>query len=297
MLRSDLFRRLGFHAVTFVLVVLAAGSSAAHEQSVRIKVLGIPGYDTLLRDLANRGYTASLYGPANRPAEGFQVVSIGAKVPADTALTVLRMARSRIPSLQYVLLAGDHDSIATESNEITIGGTNGLMSDFPEARPLTAANLNELIGAGVKRPDLFYANVRSGYLGVTTAATGESNVTIREDGVIVVPREDGGADLYSSSGRKGVITPEGDERWPMSNLMGVRPVSETSGPDAAWMADLDTWLTWIAERQMQDIERLLGDDSAVQNYKNKEAEVADTLYDRVHTRRQYLSILIDIKNN
>jgi len=266
-------------------------------QNVNVRILKVPGWQGLLRSLRQAGYSASIYGSADRPAVGYQVVAIGSDVPSEEAISVLKLISQHVPSIKYIILAGDHPSIATGDNEVTVGGTNGLMDDFPNSRELDRKEISDLIEMGENRKDLFYSYIRNTYLMLANETSTDSKVRIREDGVLVYPNPDGSAQLISPSGRRGFLTKDGEERWPMADYMEQKPVREAGVLNQEWLDEMDNWLTWIAEKQYRDIKLLLEDSVSVNTYKSYENTNCETMYEKIHMRRKYLNILIEKQNN
>jgi hypothetical protein len=281
--------------VPVALLGIAGLPGASMAQDAVVRVLGVPGYSELLRDLQAAGYSSTLYGPADRPAEGFDVFSIGASVPATQAIEILTLARRRIPSLNYVVLTGDRDAAAGGPNDVFVGGTTRSMDHFPAAAPLSERQFAELLRAGSARPDLFYANVRATYMprASTAPAGSEGAFFIREDGILVVPDADGGASLYRSNGARGGRSADGLEIWPFANLAPVQPARQGASPNQQWLDQMNSWLEAMGNRLLRDLEVLLPDQASIDNYKAYEEQNAADLYDRVYLRRQYLSLVID----
>jgi len=279
--------------IPFLLIFLFPQQTLA--QGIAVLVLGVPGYDLLLMDLSAAGYLARRYGPSGRPAGDFQVVSIGTAVPPAQALEVLRKAKERIPSLKYVVLTGDRDPAIGEAKDIYIGGSNRIMDQFPDADPLTDREFQALIRRGEKRTDLFYTTLRRTYLPIKNRQScgREEGASIRDDGVIVVPKPDGSAELFDSNGRRGERTTEGREMWFRSNLAPLRPAQYGGTLDQAWLDNMNKWLESIALGMSRDLEILLPNEQSLNNYRAYEGRNAKNLYDQIQLRRQYLSIVID----
>lgn len=277
-------------ALLFALPMASLG-----QDRVEVAVLGVPGHERLIQDLREAGYSAYRYGPAGRPSVGYEVITLGDDVAPAAAVEIVEMARRRIPSLSYIVLNDDRRRSPSEGNEISIGGTNGIMEQFPEADPLSASDFAELLTAARRNVGRLHDLVRATYLGRGTAASsdGRRDIYIREDGVVVVPNDDGTARLYDDDGGRGFLTEDGQERWLMANLAQLEPVTMGGQIDDEWVATLNDWMEWLGDRLMEDIEILLGDDEALRNYEAYEDRETDTLYERIHMRREYLTLIVD----
>lgn len=297
MRRTNLWKRVATRITLLWAPLLFVLPIASHGQEVEVEVavLGVPGHERLIQDLREAGYSAYRYGPAGRPAEGFQVITLGDAVPPLTAIEIVRMARRRIPSLSYIVLNGDRPRSPSEADEISIGGTNGIMDPFPEAEPLSASDFTELLSAARNDPGRLHELVRAAYTDRETAETsdGPRDIYIREDGVVVIPNEDGTATLRDADGRRGVRGQDGQERWLMANLAQLAPVTQGGQIDDEWVQTLNAWMEWLGDRLLEDLEILLGDEEALRNYVAHEDRECDTLYERVHMRRKYLTLIID----
>ena len=113
-----------------------------------VEVLGIPNSDTAIAAMQRAGYDARLYGPPGRPAEGFEVITIGAQVPARVAQELLVLSRRYLPSLRYVVLMDDRKEGASwRPLEISFGGTNRILDIFRKVTPLPPPGWQRLANA------------------------------------------------------------------------------------------------------------------------------------------------------
>jgi hypothetical protein len=283
-------------AVAVLLMMPFTGPLSA--QDVSVDVLGVPGHARLIENLRAAGYSAHLYGPGNRPAAGYEVISIGDQVPPAVAVDIVRRATRLIPSLRYLILTGDRAQPASGPQEIAIGVTNSVLDQFPHARPLAEGDLRRLLNPDLP-PEDFHRRIRLTY--TRPGLAGDQSVPeapyIRADGVLVVPNADGTARLYAPNGRRGFLTEEGQEQWLMQDLTPMTPTAETGSVGQAWLDQMNGWLESMAQEMLRDIERMLEDPASMANYKALEDEETSTLYERVTLRREYLSLLISANFN
>ena len=126
----------------------AGGESRGFNRSpYTVSVLGIPSSDVAIRAMRAAGYTASLYGPAGRPAEGYEVISIGARVPARVAQELLTIARQHMPTLRYVVLAEDLRGAPDRPMDIAFGVTTRSLDGFQKATPLPPPGWQRILNA------------------------------------------------------------------------------------------------------------------------------------------------------
>ena len=78
-----------------------------------------------------------------------------------------------------------------------------------------------------------------------------------------------------------------------ADLAQLQPVKQGGTVDDEWVQTLNEWMEWLGDRLLKDIEILLGDDEALNNYVTHEDRECETLYERVHMRRKYLTLIID----
>ena len=127
-----------------------------------VSVLGVPNASNAIEAFRAVGYAASQYGPLGRPAEEFQVITIGSRVPVLVAQEVLAIARRHLSGLRYVLMAEDVPSVPRDRRlEISLGVTNRVLGDLRSATPLPEAGWKRLAAA----PDLrtFHTTARAYY--------------------------------------------------------------------------------------------------------------------------------------
>ena len=93
------------------------------------------------------GYTVNLNGPAGRPAKGYEVISIGARVPVRVAQELLTIARQHMPTLRYVILAEDLSGAAERPMDIAMGVTNRSLDGFQKATPLPPPGWQRILNA------------------------------------------------------------------------------------------------------------------------------------------------------
>ncbi len=287
------------------------GQVFAQAATVKVNVLGVPGHDRLIKHLREVGYSASQYGPAGRAASDFQVISIGNQVPVDVAVDIIARATRRIPSLKYVVLTGDRERAVGDPMDIAIGATNGILKEFRNAKPLSKEDFRRLLKRDLSR-DQFHKLIRSTYSGkfhqfhefIAPTATGKADkaqtekVHIRSDGVLVVPNPDGSAQLYAPDGRSGTRTKEGDQWFRRDLPKKTVSIQPPGTVDQAWVNALNKWLESISDGMLEDIEVLLKDlDLSMKNYRTYEREESETLYEKITTRYDYLSFLIEMKLN
>lgn len=288
-LSKQLYRYFGFLPICLLLL-----ASHLYAGNVSVDVLGIPGHQRLIRELRERGYSASLYGPTGRAADEYQVISIGEKVPPRTAVDIIHRAM-RIQSLKYVILTADRERPASGPFEIAIGVTSKVLDQFPGIRPFSTEDLRRLRRQS-PHLDAIHRLIRSTYAETGANRPGRE-VYIRPDGVLVVPNPDGTAKLYSRYGQRGFLTKEGQERWLMQDLAPKIPVKPAGSADQAWIEQMDSWLQSIGKRMLAVIEIVLDDDESMRNYKGFEQEKCKTLFERITMRHEYLSLLIKQKFN
>jgi hypothetical protein len=129
-----------------------------------VNVLGVPNADAAITAMRAAGYAANLYGPTGRPADQFQVISIGARVPVPVAQELLSIARSHLPALRYVILGEDRSDLPADGSrntEIAFGVTNRILDDFAQVTPLPAGGWQRL--AEAPDEDTFVRTVRAYY--------------------------------------------------------------------------------------------------------------------------------------
>ena len=277
-----------------LLIVLIFYSSNLSAQTIKIFVLGVPGYDTLIRELQVNGYNASLYGPVGRPANQFQVISIGEQVPANIALNVLKIAKRIIPSLEYVFVRSDLKNVANGPLEITIGATNDILQEYPNIKPFFGVKFLKSIEHKLEYSD-FQKLVSENYKETSKQDNNSysSNAYIRKDGVIVVPNPDGTASLFGPNGRKGSMGKDGHEMWLFENLVQKIPVQPSGSADTQWLDGLNNWLNSIGNEMMNNIELILNNSTSFENYKSLEKQSCNSLYEQINLREEYLKIIVD----
>lgn len=121
-----------------------------------VYVLGVPDGDAAISNLRAAGYRASLYGPEGRPADGYQVISVGSRVPLGVAQEVIAIARRALPNLRYVVITEDRPSVARAGGtiggrdvrqEISIGVSNRVLTEFSSVRPMPESGFARLMAA------------------------------------------------------------------------------------------------------------------------------------------------------
>jgi hypothetical protein len=121
-----------------------------------IYVLGVPGAEELILSLRAAGYPGSLYGPEGLPAVEYQFISVGSRVPLRMAQGVIAIARRALPNLRYLVITEDRPSVARAGGtiggrdvrqEISIGVSNRVLTEFSSFRPMPESGFSRLMAA------------------------------------------------------------------------------------------------------------------------------------------------------
>jgi hypothetical protein len=121
-------------------------------------------FDAFISAMRAVGYTVDVPAPASgRPAEGYEVISIGARVPVRVAQELLTIARQHMPTLRYVILTEDRHPVpgVDWSMDIFMGISNRTLDEFRKATPLPPSGWQRILNA--PDDDTFRKVVRAYY--------------------------------------------------------------------------------------------------------------------------------------